>query len=400
MSSKRLLALLLLCGAVAAAEGFVRAFGKLFVDEGCKEVSFVGANTWRMLEAQAGLYGVQACGAAAGRRAPAAAAPPRYLRTTAPGPPAGERQEPRHCAAGQRRRAQHICVARLCDRHRARAAAPDRARWVGTAAVAQGMPSAARAASSPAPLPSCRSHPHPPPPYTNRRVQRCRPEGPGSRPWPTPPRAGCASSSSWPETGAAPNARIQYASWNGRSSPDDFYASPAVRATFRDHLAFMVRGMVGVQGPMSRCAQRPGAPCLLASPSCHSAGQPHKHGQRPQVPASGAGRGRAGEQAAGSGLRLAVGDSATLATPTPQPAVGSASRHRLPPSPHHRTPCCSDDPTIFSWNLMNEPRFFANTSSNPCDTDPASCTATLQVGGGGNRGLRSCRCCLQGDCTP
>lgn len=197
-----------------------------------------------------------------------------------------------------------------------------------------------------------------------------------------------------------PDARIQYASWNGLSSPDDFYASPAVRATFRDHLAFMVRGMVGVQGPMSRCAQRPGAPCLLASPSCHSAGQPHKHGQRPQVPASGAGRGRAGEQAAGSGLRLAVGDSATLATPTPQPAVGSASRHRLPPSPHHRTPCCSDDPTIFSWNLMNEPRFFANTSSNPCDTDPASCTATLQVGGGGNRGLRSCRCCLQGDCTP
>ncbi|KAL4429995.1 hypothetical protein ABPG77_004365 [Micractinium sp. CCAP 211/92] len=37
-----------------------------------------------------------------------------------------------------------------------------------------------------------------------------------------------------------------------------------------------------------------------------------------------------------------------------------------------------DDPTIFSWNLMNEPRYFLNGTDDPCAQDPTSCAAKLQ----------------------
>ncbi|PRW50827.1 glycoside hydrolase [Chlorella sorokiniana] len=37
-----------------------------------------------------------------------------------------------------------------------------------------------------------------------------------------------------------------------------------------------------------------------------------------------------------------------------------------------------DDPVIFSWNLMNEPRYLFNSTDDPCAKDPDKCTANLQ----------------------
>jgi endo-1,4-beta-mannosidase len=36
----------------------------------------------------------------------------------------------------------------------------------------------------------------------------------------------------------------------------------------------------------------------------------------------------------------------------------------------------SDDPTIFSWNLMNEPRFFGNDTT--CQNDAKKCQDEFQ----------------------
>jgi len=41
------------------SSAFIRASGTRFVDEDCQDFAFVGANSWRLLESQAGLTGVQ-----------------------------------------------------------------------------------------------------------------------------------------------------------------------------------------------------------------------------------------------------------------------------------------------------------------------------------------------------
>ncbi|GAB4818410.1 hypothetical protein N2152v2_005456 [Parachlorella kessleri] len=84
----------------------------------------------------------------------------------------------------------------------------------------------------------------------------------------------------------APDAKTNYASWNGLPV-DDFFGSPQARDDFKAHISFMVNRTNTVNG----------------------------------------------------------------------------RRYR-------------DDPTIFSWNLMNEPRFFGNNSQ--CHINTPSCTATLQ----------------------
>lgn len=41
---------------------------------------------------------------------------------------------------------------------------------------------------------------------------------------------------------------LQYASWNGLKSPDDFYTSPAVRQAYKAHLDFMINRANTVNG--------------------------------------------------------------------------------------------------------------------------------------------------------